>query len=210
MTRQRSALRAPTVAALARIPEVRVGTTVFHRATWDRHGPWWFATRSDDPAAAGRFDLQRPRGTCYLADDPVAAVVEKLTDPDDLDRLVSRAELERVVVWSGRLDRPPTVADTTARSSRVPKELGTIVPFDLPWTWADALDAAARNGVLSWLRLDPTGSRGLAVFGPAGACDARPALTAAPATAWADELADILPIEEPPAAGDLVWAADPR
>lgn len=37
------------------------------------HGPWWFGS-----SLAGRFDLPEPHGTCYLAADPLAALLEVL------------------------------------------------------------------------------------------------------------------------------------
>src|SRR4029450_991876 len=47
--------------------------TVLCRVTTSGLGPWWFS--SD---AHGRFDLAPPRGTCYLADDEVTALLEGL------------------------------------------------------------------------------------------------------------------------------------
>src|SRR5690606_5570920 len=45
--------------------------TVLCRVTAAEHGPWWFSSTGE-----GRFDLVPPRGTCYLADDEVAALLE--------------------------------------------------------------------------------------------------------------------------------------
>src|SRR5262245_44247773 len=36
-------------------------------------GPWWFGS-----SLAGRFDLPEPDGTCYLAADEIAALLELL------------------------------------------------------------------------------------------------------------------------------------
>lgn len=214
MTRQQPALRPPTPATVARVPDLRTDHREAHRAVWAPHGPWWFSTRSDDPDAAGRFDLERPGGTCYFADDPIGALVEKLTHPDDVEPLVTRDELERLVVWSGWLTRPPTIADTTARTSRLPRELGTLTPYDLCWAWADALAEAGRGGLLAWLRLDPAGTRSISVFGLAGVPapdDEWPPLADHPATSWADALAEAIDvIEERPVTGELLWAPEPE
>ena len=170
MTRATSALRAPTAAAIARVPDLPIGAVVVHRATWKGYGLWWFASRTDNPDP-GRFDLETPHGTCYFADDPVGALIEKLAEPDELSPVVTVETVHRLRVHSGTLRHPATVADATDRRSRVPKELGIVTPYTLPWAWADALHADGRGGIVAWLRLDPAASRGVAVFGPAGALD---------------------------------------
>ncbi|MGN6634758.1 MAG: RES domain-containing protein, partial [Oryzihumus sp.] len=59
---------------LAGFPAYRLDPrTVLCRAHLAANGPWWF---SHD--GGGRFDLPAPRGTCYLATDPAAAVRERL------------------------------------------------------------------------------------------------------------------------------------
>jgi hypothetical protein len=140
---------------------------VVHCATWEGHGPWWFGSRTANPDP-GRFDLEAPHGTCYFADDPVGALIEKLAEPDDVSPVVTVETVHRLHVHSGRLRHPAAVADATDRRSRLPKELGTVTPYTLPWAWADALHADGRAGIVAWLRLDPAASRGIAVFGPAG------------------------------------------
>jgi hypothetical protein len=44
--------------------------TVLCRVTSVGLGPWWFST-----GGHGRFDLPPPRGTCYLADDEMGALL---------------------------------------------------------------------------------------------------------------------------------------
>ncbi len=218
MTRQRPGLRPPTPERAARIPETPLRSLTLSRATWTEHaGMWWFSNRSDEPHEAGRFDLERPHGTCYFATDPVAALVEKLTDPDDEEPLTSTAVLERITVWTGRVEHGGTVADTTRRAARVSKELGTITPYELPWAWADALHAVGRAGLVAWLRSDSADSRTVAVFGPASEPDRRPDPAEwpdfddrSPASAHADGLAAALDIlEEVPTLEDLEEAVEP-
>lgn len=201
-----SALRAPTAATVARVPDADVDGPVF-RAQWNRHGPWWFSSRTDNPWA-GRFDLKSPYGTCYFADDPVAAIIEKLTDPEQADPLIPYEELERLLVWHGPLPSPwNVVADTTHRASRLSKELGTIVPYELPWAWADALHAAGRAGMRYWLRLDPGIGRGIAVFADRGEPDTPPPLERVISTAYVEELRASFDIVESTITFDTLPAA---
>jgi hypothetical protein len=115
MTRAKPALPAPTPERVARVPDEPLAGYTLARAAWTKHAHmWFFSNRSDDPDQGMRFDLERPHGTCYLATDPVAALIEKLADPDDEDPLVSTRVLERLVVWTGELLHPPTVANAMA------------------------------------------------------------------------------------------------
>lgn len=177
---------------------------------------WWFSNRSDDPDQAGRFDLERPHGTCYFADDPVGALIERLSSPDDVEPMVTFADLENLRVWTGVLTRPEGAADTTDRSARLPKELGAITPYDLPWAWADALHADGRGGVLYWLRFDPAASRGVAVFGPASAPDhppqqsTWPELEPRPAVAWLEQLVEAVDVVDVPSDAEIAEAGEPE
>ncbi len=113
-------------------------------------------------------------------------------------------------MWHGRL--PATwnvVADTTHRSSRLSKELGVSVPYDVPWAWADAVHAEGRAGLRYWLRLDPGPGRGIAVFADAGVPDPPPPLASEPATAHADDLRTSFDIIEPTITFEELRAADP-
>lgn len=194
--RATAALRPPTAGNVARVPDVTIEDPVF-RAQWVHSSPWWFSSRTDNPHA-GRFDLQLPHGTCSFADDPVAAVIEKLTDPEQVDPLVPHEDLERVLVWHGSLPEPwDVVADSTDRASRLPKELGATVPYDLPWAWADALHSDGRNGLRYWRRLDPGSGRGLALFSRAGRPGEPPPLDHIPATAYLDDLRTSFDIVDP-------------
>ncbi|HZD65267.1 MAG TPA: hypothetical protein VE152_04135, partial [Acidimicrobiales bacterium] len=58
----------------------------FYRIHWADRGAWWFSSDG-----SGRFDLERPRGTCYVAQDALGAFAEvgaRLTylDPEELAR----------------------------------------------------------------------------------------------------------------------------
>lgn len=125
-------------------------------------GPWWFS--SD---AHGRFDLRPPRGTCYLADDEVTALLEVLGPVT----VLSPRWAARLRLWHLGLPHRCTAADTTVRASRgfgVTAELAATTPYDLPQRWAAAFAAAGHGGVRYRVRHDPGGSQALALFGAAG------------------------------------------
>lgn len=156
--------------SLASPPEDLAAFPVWHvhegaalwRVTKREHGPWWFSSDG-----SGRFDLPSPRGTCYLADDPVVAVLEAL---GPVQRPGGAWFAERHL-WELRLVAQCRAADATARPARgfgVTAELWTIVPFAVPQAWAAALAASGFEGLRTRARHDPAGGRTLALFGAAG------------------------------------------
>ena len=152
-------------------------TGVWHRCVATRYEqPWWFSTRTDNPAPR-RFDLEVPDGTCYLAATTVAALVETLADPDaETPIRPTVEELQALRVWSGELDGPPDVADTTELSlPGLTEELNSITPYELPWAWADEVRASGAEGLIYTARFGR--ERALALFGPAS----RPMVDAAQA-----------------------------
>lgn len=132
-------------------------------------GPWFYAS-----GATGRFNLDSPRGTLYLADDPVAAIKEfvgpemarnQYPIPSSVvaDRYVSTLELQETVS-AAKLTDPR--AD---QWGVVPGELPAMSPYDLPREWAKAFYDAGFDGIWTTLRYSSPDRRGLAVFGDAGA-----------------------------------------
>jgi hypothetical protein len=127
--------------------------------------PWWFGN-----SLAGRFDLPPPQGTCYLAFDALAALLEVI-GPDRLGGVLSTSFFAVRRLWELRLPREHDVADLTARRAArfgITAEIGGIVPYDLPQAWALRLHQAGVEGLLYWLRHDPSRTEGLALFGDQG------------------------------------------
>ena len=164
--RQRVA-QGPPPRDLTGFPTVRVGpdTELFrcHRATL---GPWWFGNDG-----GGRFDLPSPRGTCYLALDPEAAVREWLGPVLGGRTSVPESALEDAVV--SRLSPPGTweVADLQSRRAAahgVTRELEVMVPYAVPQAWAVAFDSAGMDGVRYGPRFTPGAASSLAAFGEEG------------------------------------------
>ncbi|HEX6237791.1 MAG TPA: RES family NAD+ phosphorylase [Acidimicrobiales bacterium] len=153
----------PPAERLAGFPvwHVHAGT-VLCRVTSADHGPWWFSSTGE-----GRFDLAPPRGTCYLADDEVGAVLEVL---GPLTMIVP-SWAKRRSLWHLDLPAQCSAADLTVRAARgfgITAEVMSIVPYRVPQMWAGALAAAGYQGIRYRIRHDPGGARALALFGATG------------------------------------------
>jgi len=138
---------------------------VFFRIVRRGRGPWWFGS-----SMTGRFDLPAPRGTCYLASDPVAALLEVL-GTDRKGGLVSHDFLKERGLRELPVPRELVIADLTSRRAAgfgITAEIGTIVPYDLPQAWAAKLHESRCDGLVYWLRHDPSHAEGWALFGPQG------------------------------------------
>ena len=146
---------------------VAVGTQ-WHREHGPR-GPWFFAA-----GPGGRFNLDEPHGTLYLANRPEAAARERI-GPDHVqhglvpsgivhDRWVSDLLLHEPV-------RAAQVNHEDAPHHRVVPELVVMRPYDTPRAWAHALFDSGFQGIWGTLRHSSGTSRGLSVFGPSGPRD---------------------------------------
>lgn len=140
----------------------------WHRCVDAGHAqPWYFSTRTGN-ADPGRFDLVGPRGTCYLAGSEAAALIEVCAEPDaDDPPPPSSRWIAALRIWSGHLHDGTRLADATVPSTpRLTTELATVVPYDLPQRWADALDADGARGLIYTARFGHGDA--LALFGPGG------------------------------------------
>lgn len=126
------------------------------------YGPWWFGSTLE-----GRFDLPEPEGTCYLAGDPLAALLE-LIGPELESGAVSADFLQGRRMRELRVPEEVELADLTSRKASgfgITAEIGTIVPYALPQAWAARLRADGSGGLVYWLRHDPSRAEGHALFG---------------------------------------------
>lgn len=169
MNRQVVAQRPPSV-PLHGFPTRRLGrATRLRRAHTFDNGPWWFGCDG-----GGRFDLTRPRGTCYLADSAVAAVRERLGTVLGASPAVPSSLLDTVVVSTLSVPADRDVADVeSAEASRfgVTRELETMVPYAVPQSWARAFDQTGLHGVSYGPRFSTGEATSYALFGPAGSAD---------------------------------------
>jgi hypothetical protein len=208
VSRKDLALRPPDEAKLnfARFPRktLRAGSEWFRqhqdRSTPDR-GAWHFASYPAGGEGDGRFDLTGPGGTCYLASTVLGAVNE-LVGPECADRGWVDADLVSGRILSTLyLPKDVKAADTTsarAAQFRATNELSTTERYDLTQAWADTLNRNGFGGVYAVLRFTPGPTRGLALFGDAGAPN--PPLPGDPNPAPVREVVEGLGIEvvDPP------------
>ncbi len=121
-------------------------------------------------SSAGRFDLESPRGTWYLARDLESAIFEYLGLDGYAMRVVPRGTADQFEVWMFDAVEREQLADIKHRSAAsygVTSELGVMTPYAIPRRWADAFDAAGFDGIQYESRFTPSGVA-LAVFGDVG------------------------------------------
>jgi hypothetical protein len=137
------------------------------RTIWRIHlrenGPGWFCSDLEC-----RFDLPAPKGTCYLAEDPLGSFVEVFTDVT----LVAEGDVEQRRLSNLHVPKTVRLADCTDAASRKfgsTGEIHTTIDYDLTQRWARAFVAAGFDGIRYFVRHDPAQRRvGIALFGAAG------------------------------------------
>jgi RES domain-containing protein len=145
------------------LPSRKLGT----KALWRIHAadvaPWFF-----DAGPAGRFNLAAA-GTCYLAEEPIGAFVEKfgrLLRPGGVipEPLVDSHRLSRL--------RPPKVSVVDLTDPKVlglaglTAEIHATTDYGLTQSWASALQDAGYAGIRYKARHDPRGQLvSIALFG---------------------------------------------
>jgi hypothetical protein len=129
-------------------------------------GAWWF---SHD--ASGRFDLRSPRGTCYLAEDPLGSFVEVFRDT----RIVAERDVDGRVVSTLHVSEDVALADCTksrARGFGVTAAIHSSEQYTRTQEWARAFADAGFSGIRYLVSHDPAQLLvGVALFGSAGAHD---------------------------------------
>ena len=174
--RQRLSLTRPPVGP-APIPVIARPDEAW-RAHVRRAGPssgaWWFTSTPD-----GRFDLEAPKGTCYLASDATSALRERLGPTLSGVSSVEAADVDGVAVSRLPIPRGRDFADTTAGDAvKIPgltREICTVVDYDLTRAWAAWFDKHHCGGVrYSARHTTAVGSLSYALFGKAGTRTTRP------------------------------------
>ena len=205
MTPRQRVAQGPPVVPLHGFPTrvVAQGQTL-HRAHLATRGPWWFGHDG-----GGRFDLAAPRGTCYLATDPVSALRERIGPVLGGAAAVPETLVADVVVSALPTPRAWALADLqvpAAGSYGVTRELETMVPYAVPQAWARAFDEVGHDGVAYGPRFTPGDSSATAVFGEAGPRD----WPVDPAPVPASALPGAPPVMVTPRRGDLTVVRPPR
>lgn len=164
-------------ASLTGIPTSRVSGTHWYREHGHRRsaadgGCWYYAPLPADPATGGRFDVPAPDGTCYFANRPLVAAMERVGRftaqhkpvPADLvdGRVVSTIDTATLPDRAVNL-----VVKRAATHFQVTGELFTMADYSVPQAWADAIHRAGHAALLYTPRFSPSG-RAIAAFGPQG------------------------------------------
>lgn len=182
----------------------------WYRQHAERDGPdrglWWFSSTHPEPAPGGRFDLEEPRGTCYLGATPGVTARERCGPLLDAGAVPAGHLTGRLVTTVALA--PTVVADLThADGGRlgVTAELTTGHDYRMSSRWAAAIDRAPFAGVLYAPRFTPAGGgeHAVAVFGGAGnaAPPGHPVITHRPLADVVRSLGYV--VMEPPTAGQL-------
>lgn len=140
------------------------------RRWWRNHGPlgpWFFGS-----GPHGRFDLDSPGGTLYLASSAECATRERIgfdqvragfvTASEVADRYLSEVTLPTAV------DAAHTTSADGLRWGVVALELAGTDDYTLTRAWAGAFAAAGFGGLWTLLRFSGPHGRGLVVFGDEG------------------------------------------
>lgn len=143
-----------------------------HRDLAPDKGCWYFASLPADPAAGGRFDLPAPDGTCYFANKPRVAALERVGrftaqhKPVPADLVAAR-----IVTSVATSTLPAKAANLTAARAAthfgVTGELFTTPDYTIGQAWAAAVHDHRHEALTYTPRFSP-GERAIAVFGPSG------------------------------------------
>lgn len=154
--------------ALAGFPQAGHVPELHRLSEWP--AVWWYASvDAVERDGGGRFDLERPHGTCYVAESLDGALVAKLLRARS--KIVVAERLDELVHATVTVRTTPPTADLTAPQATgfgLNAEVHATLDYRTPRRWARALRRAGWRGVRYLLRGDPTASPGRALFGRAG------------------------------------------
>lgn len=137
----------------------------------DDYGCWWFSGTKTGSSPGGRFDLQRPRGTLYLAESPLAAALERCGRYLASGRPIPvTAVADRVVTQlEGTLCALGDLTDKHAVKVGITQEINTLNDYEITASWAIAADRARFQGLKYTPRFSAEPVGAIAYFGTAGA-----------------------------------------
>lgn len=174
--RRRLGLRKPPVDITGfPVHLLRKGKVLF-RAHRTGLGPWWFA--SDE---GGRFNLDPPAGTCYLAEDEETALRERLGPDITAGGIVSLNWADETVVSRLSVQRGGRLAHTCHDDGPrfgLTREIATYTgaKYNLTRRWAQKFHEAGLRGVLYESRFTTVAQpNAYAVFDDAGPNNSWPA-----------------------------------
>jgi hypothetical protein len=143
-----------------------------HRPGASDGGCWYYASLPTDPTTGGRFDVPVPAGTCYFANRPLVAALERVGRftaqhkpvPADLVDGRSVTTIDTVSLPGKAVN---LLAKRAATHFGITGELFTMSDYSVPQAWADAIHQAGHQALVYTPRFSPHG-RAIAVFGAQG------------------------------------------
>ncbi len=161
---------------------------------------WWF-----DHGPGGRFNLRGNRGTCCAATSLATAVRERVRENVSQTRVVDLAFANEFIVSTIAAPIPyqcAAVSHEDAADFGVVRELVTMHDYAVPQAWAEAFDGAGFDGVHYGSAYTTGVPSAVALFGPAGAPDARASFAATPLMGGAEACTSIgWTVGTPPSSG---------
>ncbi|UKD58579.1 hypothetical protein L3Q65_18250 [Amycolatopsis sp. FU40] len=148
-----------------------------YRAVRNGRGPWWFCT-----CGKCRFDLSKPRGTCYLSSDPLCGLLECIGIEwctRENEAVFEISFLQQWLIHVLHVETRIRLANLTHRRAlqfRITNELSDMSQYRVPRLYARTFDETRGNrgatvfdGIRYRTRFD-TGPRpnGVALFGGEG------------------------------------------
>lgn len=110
-----------------------------YRGHSSTNGPWWFSS-----SGGGRFDLNPPHGTCYLAYDVLTAIRETVGTALANTGVISDVFAADRQLSTLTVPRDRRLADTCADEAAdfgLTRELVSMTPYTVPHEWAAAFAA---------------------------------------------------------------------
>ena len=166
----------PPIRALVKFPTITLsqGGTVYRSHKAHRSAGWRASIFEVDDAGGGRFDLQQPRGTLYVADDIDTAVREKVRGDIVGMQFISEKFAAAFTVAAITVDRSTECADLASAQAAqfgATRELETDGDYTMtrPWAWAFAATGQV-EGIHYGSRFTSGPARAWALFGAVGAC----------------------------------------
>lgn len=149
-------------------PAVEVNDTLpLFRSTSVKNGPWYFGS-----AKTQRFDLDAPRGTCYVGTSIEVSVRERVRETLLNTGIIPPAVVADMNVYELRLQATITAADTTSEKAVMfgaNRELATVYPYEVSCAWAEALVDEGFGGLAYASRFTSAAQwNSLALFGSSG------------------------------------------
>jgi hypothetical protein len=159
--------------------ELRRDRTVLYRAARNGNGPWWFCA-----CGKCRFDLKRPRGTCYTSTDALCGLLECVGQRRCLEFLppLEPGYLKQWTIHELEIKTKLQLANLTHRKAAgygITNELSSMPRYRVPKQFAKVFDESRGprggrrfHGIRYRTRFDPgPQARGVALFGDHGEQD---------------------------------------